>query len=365
MRRIFAEGGRAVIREVETPEPRPGEVLVRTAVSTVSAGTELLILRKSAVPDAVDEEYPGAAPWEDPAFRAGIPLPLRPRRPVPGGISLGYSCAGTVIGVGAGVTDLAPGDRVACSGSQCAHHAEVVAVPRNLTVRVPAEVPIADAAFVTLGAIAMEAIRRTQVTFGETIVLYGLGLLGLLAGQIAAAAGIYTIGLDLDPRRLALARELGITDVHDPSATDVPALVRARTAGFGADGVILGVVTPSSEPLAQSLAISRQKARIVGLGVFGMHLDRDLLGDREIVRSIAYGPGRYDPAYEENNVDYPIGIVRWTENRNAQHVLRLMAEGRLVTAPLARPFAFADAPAGYALLQSPERPPTIQLVHEA
>ncbi len=363
MRRIFAEAGRAVIRDVEPPEPRPGEVLVRTAFSTVSAGTELLILGKSAEPDAEDEEYPGAAPWVDPAFRAGIPLPLRPRRPLPGLISLGYSLAGTVIAVGDGVTDLVPGDRVACSGSQCAHHAEVVAVPRNLTARVPDGVPLEDASFVTLGAIAEEAIRRTAVTFGETIVLYGLGLLGLLAGQIAAAAGIYTIGLDLDPRRLALARELGIADVHDPSAIDVLSVVRDRTHGFGADAVILGVVTPSSEPLSLALRMARQHARVVGLGVFGMHLERDLLGDHAVVRSIAYGPGRYDPAYEENNVDYPIGIVRWTENRNAQHVLRLMAERRLVTAPLARRFALQDAPAGYELLRSPERPPTIQIVY--
>ena len=164
MRRIFALGGQAVIRDVETPEPRPGEVLVRTAFSTASAGTELLILRKSEAPDATDEEYPGAAPWEDPRFRAGIPAPLRPRRPVPGLISLGYSLAGTVIGVGDGVTDLRPGDRVACSGSQCAHHAAIVAVPRNLTVPVPDAVPLEAAAFVTLGAIAEEALRRCAIS---------------------------------------------------------------------------------------------------------------------------------------------------------------------------------------------------------
>lgn len=363
MRRIFAQGGQAVIREVEAPEPRPGEVLVRTAFSTVSAGTELLILGKSEAPDARDEEYPGEAPWEDPRFRAGIPGPLRPRRPLPGLISLGYSLAGTVIATGEGVTDLHPGDRVACSGSQCAHHAEIVAVPRNLTVRVPDGVSLADASFVTLGAIAMEALRRCSIAFGETVVLTGLGLLGLLAGQIARSAGYETIGLDPDPRRLALARELGIADVHDPGAVDVVELVRSRTGGFGADAVVLGIVSPSSEPLAQALEMTRQNARVVGLGVFGMHLDRDLLSDRLLLRSIAYGPGRYDPAYEENNIDYPIGIVRWTENRNAQHVMRLLETGRLRTAPLAEQVPFADAPAGYARLRSPGRPPTIQLVH--
>ena len=155
-----------------------------------------------------------------------------------------------------------------------------------------------------------------------------------------------------------------MTDVHDPSGIDVVELVRSRTAGFGADAVVLGVVTPSSEPLSLALEMSRQHARVVGLGVFGMTLERDLLSDRSVIRSIAYGPGRYDPAYEENNIDYPIGIVRWTENRNAQHVIRLMAEGRLRTEPLARRFPAADAPAAYDLLRSPERPPTIQLAWE-
>ena len=134
-------------------------------------------------------------------------------------------------------------------------------------------------------------------------------------GQIAAAAGYYVIGLDVDERRLALARELGMTDVHDPSGIDVVELVRSRTAGFGADAVVLGVVTPSSEPLSLALEMSRQHARVVGLGVFGMTLERDLLSDRSVIRSIAYGPGRYDPAYEENNIDYPIGIVRWKIGR--------------------------------------------------
>jgi threonine dehydrogenase-like Zn-dependent dehydrogenase len=364
MRRIFAQGGHAIMREVDPPEPRAGEVLVRTAFSTVSSGTELYILRKSARSNATDEEYPGSKPWVDPNIRAGILGPLTPRRPIDGMISLGYSLAGRVIGLGEGVTDVKVGDPVACMGSQCSHHAEIVAVPRNLVVPVPDGVSLSQAAFVTLAAISSEALRRCAITYGETVVLYGMGLLGLLAGQIANAAGYYVVGLDIDARRLELARSLGITDVHDPRETDPVRLARDRTNGFGADAVVLGLVDQSSEPTNEALRMTRQHARVVGLGLFGMDVDRDALNDRLMLRSIAYGPGRYDPAYEENNVDYPIGIVRWTENRNAQHALRLMAEGRLVTDPIPARIAFADAVSGYSLLQSPDRPPTVQFAYD-
>ena len=248
-------------------------------------------------------------------------------------------------------------------GSQCAHHAEVVAIPRNLTVKVPDGLGLDQAAFVTLASIAEEALRRCEIAFGETVVLYGMGLLGLLAGQIAQVAGYYVIGLDIDPARLAQAKALGILDVHDPREVDPVVLVRARTAGFGADAVVLGIVTESSEPTNIALRMARQQGRVVGLGLFGLDVQREALGDRTIVRSIAYGPGRYDPEYEEASVDYPIGLVRWTENRNAQHALRLMAEGKLSTAGLATRFPVAKAPDGYALLHTPERPPTIQFVY--
>ena len=363
MRRIFALHGQAVIRDVATPTLRFGEVLVRTHYSTVSSGTESWILRKSIDDDAKDEEYPGAQPYVYPNIRGGIRGPLEPRRPEPGLISLGYSLAGEVIEVGEGITDLAVGDLVACSGSQCSHHAEVVAVPRNLVARIPEGVSVADASFVTLGAVAEEALRQTHCAFGETVVLYGLGLLGMLAGQIAQAAGLYVIGLELDPRRLALARELGIHDVHDPRGVDLVELVRSRTDGFGADAVVLGVVTDSNEPVNTALALCRQRGRVVGLGLFGMDIERQGMWDRTYVQAIAYGPGRYDPSYEESGVDYPIGLVRWTENRNQGHFLRLLADGKVRTAPLAKGYAFDDAPDAYRVLQSPERPPTVQFAY--
>lgn len=363
MRRVFARGGQAILAEVEPPRLRRAEVLVRTAFSTVSAGTEMWILRKSARGDAKDEEYPGDWPWADPNIRAGILHDEKPRRPIPGHISLGYSLAGVVEAVAPEVTDLRPGDRVACMGSQCSHHAEIVAVPRNLVVPVPDGLGLEQAAFVTLAAIAEESLRRCAVSFGESVVIYGLGLLGLLAAQVAREAGYEVIGLDRDPRRLEQARGFGIHDVHDPTTEDPVALVRSRTSGFGADAVVLGIVDESSDPTNLSLRLTRQHGRVVGLGLFGLDVKRELLSDRLLMRSIAYGPGRYDPEYEEASVDYPIGIVRWTENRNAQHALRLMVQGRLRTEGLATQVPFADAPDGYALLHTPQRPPTIQFVY--
>lgn len=353
-----------MVREVPEPSLRPGEVLVRTAVSTISSGTETLILRKSALPDARDEEYPGER-FEYPIIRSGVRLdaPL-PRPPLPGLISLGYSLAGQVVATSDGVTDLEKGDWVACSGSQCAHHAEMVAVPRNLLAKVPEGVSPGQAAFVTLGAISVEALRRTRCKFGETIALYGLGLLGLLATQIARSAGFRILGLDIDERRLATARELGASATCNPSSEDPRISAKAMTDGLGVDAVILAVVTESSEPLNLSFELCRQRGCVVGVGVFGMNIDRARMGYADYRMAVAYGPGRYDPVYEEGNVDYPIGYVRWTENRNMTHFLRLLAEGHVDVASLSPiQIPIERAPEAYELLGSADRPPTVQLTY--
>ena len=172
----------------------------------------------------------------------------------------------------------------------------------------------------------MQAVRLTQATFGSTIVMYGLGLLGLLGTQIASAGGIYTVGLDLDERRRADALRFGAIATPDPTdEAAVTRLVHELTDGFGADGVILGVVTTSDRPMNHAFEMCRQKGVVVGLGAFGTTIDREAMvwSDVTLVMQLAYGPGRYDHVYEEGNVDYPIGYVRWTENRNAQHFLRL------------------------------------------
>ena len=367
IKKLFAQGGQAVVAEIPEPVLRPGEVLIAPAFSVVSAGTETSTIKMSADPARIhDHDYPApdghrfgpqirssSVRWSGPAPRGGPPEYAL----------IGYSLAGRVVATAPDVTDLKPGDRVAASGSQCAHHAELVAVPRNLTTRVPDGAPLDAAAFVTLGTIAMESVRLTRATFGGTIVMYGLGLLGLLGTQIAATAGIYTVGLDLDPRRRDDARRFGAIATPDPAdEAGVTQVVQDLTGGFGADGVVLGVVTTSNRPMNHAFELCRQKGVVVGLGAFGTTIDRETMvwNDVTLVMQLAYGPGRYDQVYEEGNVDYPIGYVRWTENRNAQHFLRLVAEGKVE--PLAiepERFRFADATAAYARLLEPDRPPTL------
>lgn len=367
MKRLFASAGRAVLVDVDEPELRRGEVLVAPAYSAISVGTELWLVNGSADPDFGVHEYPSEPPsW--PKIRS----PIKPHHPMPRPArtdlhAIGYSLAGRVVAVDDDVVDLAPGDLVACSGSQCAHHAELVAIPRNLVARVPAGLDLADASFVTLGSVAMTGLRDTLCQFGETVVVYGLGLLGLLAGQIGLAAGFRIVGIDIDAGRLELATQLGITDVLDASVLDGPAIVdavRERTDGYGADGILLGVKADSSEPLNLCFDMARQRARIIAQGLFGFNVERDRFYRNHISihPSIGYGLGRYDPVYEEGNIDYPIGHARWTGNRNQEHFLRMLREGAVDVrslAPIQVPFQ--RGPEAYELLQSPERPPTVVL----
>lgn len=364
MQRVFAVSGHAEVRDVPEPELRAGHVLVRTAYSAISAGTEGYIIRGTADPEHVNHEYPDpndlGPQYRDPAVPYRGPQPLVMNQG--DAASIGYSNAGVVVEVSPEVADLKPGDRVACSGSQCAVHAEMVSVPRNLIAPVPEGVRLDQAAFVTLGSISMEAVRRTRTTFGETVVMYGLGLLGLLATQIARHAGLRIIGIDTNPERLEAATRYGAELVIDGRSPDIEAQVRAATNGFGADAVILGVVDSSSEPLNLSMDMCRHRGVVVGLGLFGMDITRSRMFSNDVtfVGSRAYGPGRYDPVYEEGNVDFPIGFVRWSENRNAQEFLRLLSIGAVTVdelAPIKVPIA--EAPRAWELLTAPGRPPTV------
>ncbi len=364
MKKVFAIGGRAVLVEVPEPVLRPGEVLVAPAFSAISAGTETSVIKMSADPVHIhDHDYPGPVPY-GPKLRSSATTwgGLEPRTSIEGHALIGYSLAGIVMAVSPEVTDLRPGDRVACSGSQCSHHADLVAVPRNLCTPVPDGVGLDDAAFVTLGTIALESVRLTRAHFGETIVSYGVGLLGLLATQIAISGGIYVVGLDVSEPRLEMARQFGAIATANPLDGNAKEVVFAATDGFGADGVILATLTDSSEPLNDAMRMVRQRGVVVGLGAFGTTFDRDAMvwNDVQLVMQLAYGPGRYDQVYEEGNVDYPIGLSRWTENRNSQHFLRLLAERKVSVAGLAPDrVPFARATDAYDLLLAPDRPATV------
>ena len=364
MKRVFAAEGRAVVIDVPEPELRKGEVLIKTAFSAVSTGTETHILQNmQRLGRLARDEYPGFdekwPQYRSPSVRRDDPLPREPHPDYP---ALGYSAAGTVLAVADNVLDLKPGDRVACSGSQCSWHTEQIAAPRNLVVPVPEGVSLDQAAFVTLGSIATEAVRKAGCQFGETIVITGLGLLGLLATQIARSAGYYVVALDLDDGRLATAKSVGAGWTANVARDDVEAIVREATGGFGADAVLLTVATESSEPLNQAFDIVRQRGTVVAVGQFGMEVDRQRWFHHEanLTVVLAYGPGRYDPVYEEGNVDFPIGFGRWAENRNMAHFLRLVSEGRVDLGPIAPiTFPVERAPEAYELLMSSSRPPTV------
>jgi len=364
MKRVFAHDGRAVVREVPEPTLRKGEVLVRPAYSAISVGTEMWLIAGSADPEFGVHEYPSVPPYWP---KTRTPVELDHPMPIPSDpshIGIGYSLAGVAVDVDDQVVDISPGDLVACSGSQCAHHAELVSVPRHLVAKVPSGLSLDRAAFVTLGSIAMAGLRETECHFGETIVQYGLGLLGLLGAQIGRAAGFGVIGIDIDPARRRLAKELGVDHVLDPTEDDVVGAVRDLTDGYGADGVVLGIKSESSEPLNQCFDMSRQRGRIVGLGLFGWNIDRGrFFANRVSLHPVVgYGLGRYDPVYEEGNVDYPIGLARWTENRNQGYFLDLLARHEVDVGPLAPDrVPIERAPDAYDILRGDDRPPTVLL----
>jgi len=350
VRRIMAAAGGVVVKDEDLPGLGPGDVLVRAAYSVISPGTERSIVRATRVSVSAAHEYPAPGQqWRQVRSAWVDARPRLPRTPPPDAASLGYSLAGIVERTGGDVLNLRPGDRVACAGSQCAYHAEQVVVPRSLVVPVPDGVGLADAAHVTLGAIALEAFRRTKTAVGETVVVIGAGMLGLLITQIARRAGVYVVAVDTDPRRRALADRFGAAR-SVPADGAAVAAVRGVTDGFGADAAIVAAAGPGSELINFSFAALRPGGRTVALGDFGMDIDRhEFFGAQAtFVPSIAYGPGRYDPVYEENNVDLPISVVRWTENRNMAFFLRLLADKHVDLAPLPRAeLRFADAAQAY------------------
>ncbi|HEY7176456.1 MAG TPA: zinc-binding alcohol dehydrogenase, partial [Micromonosporaceae bacterium] len=313
VRRLMARDGQVELREEQLPDVGRGDVCVRSHYSVVSPGTERSIIRATQRSVSAAHEYPHPA-FEWPKIRSASVRgqTRRPRLPPQDAASLGYSLAGVVERVGEDVTDLWPGDRVACSGSQCAYHAERVVVPRNLVAPVPDAVALADAAHVTLGAIALEAFRRTACTLGETLLVVGSGMLGLLLTQLATRAGVYVVALDIDRRRLDLATGFGALSTVSTADADAVTTIRTRTDGFGADAAIIAAAGPESELVNFAFASLRPGGRVVALGDFGMDINRALFfrAQATFVPSIAYGPGRYDPVYEENNVDLPINVVR-------------------------------------------------------
>ena len=258
------------------------------------------------------------------------------RSKITSGTALGYSAAGTVMEVGDGVSDLHQGDRVACAGAQCAHHAEVIRVPRNLVTKIPENIDFARASTVTLGAIAMQGVRRMSPTMGEAFVVLGLGIIGQITVRLLKANGCRVIGVDLDQNRVRLAKEGGADAAFHPSNEDAVQHAFRLTDGYGADGVVVTAASSDDMLISQAFQMCRKKGRVVLVGDVGLNINREDIFKKELdfLISTSYGPGRYDPTYEEGGIDYPLPYVRWTENRNMSEYLRLVAGNQIQLAPL-------------------------------
>lgn len=323
------KSGETILEKVPTPRVGAGKVLIKTHRSLVSLGTEKMLVnfgqanllekarqQPERVKQVIDKmKTDGIKPTVEAVFRKlDTPLPL------------GYSQAGEVIAVGKDVTEFQVGDRVISNGN----HAEIVAVPKNLVAKIPESVSYEEAVFTVVGAIGLQGIRLIEPTFGETVVVLGLGLIGLISAQILKANGCNVIGLDLDPDKVEKAHSLGITAINSGQQDPVK-YVEEQIDNVGADAVLITASTKSNAVIKQAANMSRKRGRIVLVGVVGLDIDRSDFYEKELSFQVScsYGPGRYDEEYEQKGNDYPLPYVRWTEKRNFKAVLQAMAEGQL------------------------------------
>ncbi len=345
--------GKTSVEEVPDPIVRPGTALVRTVCSLVSAGTERMVVEfaEKNLIEKVRSRPDLAKQVIDKALKEGPLTALdaafnRLDQPM----VLGYSSSGVVEAIGPGLDGFSVGDRVACAGGGFAVHAELGVVPKNLLVKLPETVDFEQAAFATLGAIALHGFRLAHPQVGENVVIIGMGLLGLLAGQIARAAGCSVLGIDTNPQRVEFAGKLGLPAVI---REDAEAAGLAFTMGRGADVVLICADTASADPVDLAAKMARDRAVIVAVGAVGLKLKRKIYYDKELEFRVSrsYGPGRYDPEYEERGKDYPAGYVRWTEGRNIQAIVDMAAAGRIDLRPLiTHRFPIEKADAAYDLI---------------
>ncbi|OPX84850.1 MAG: 4-carboxy-2-hydroxymuconate-6-semialdehyde dehydrogenase [Pelotomaculum sp. PtaB.Bin104] len=339
MKQVLIKQGQAIVEEIPAPQVEPGTILVQVDHSCISIGTEISGIKASGLPlwkrafkqpENVKKVIQFVATQGITKTRSLVKGKLSSGNPT------GYSAAGIVLEVGESIDDLRPGDLVACAGAQCAHHAEIIRVPRNLTVPVPDKLDLDVASTVTLGAIALQGVRRAQPTLGETFMVIGLGILGQFTVQLLRANGCRVIGTDLDSERIHLALDMGMNKgVFPEDGNDIEHVMRL-TDGIGADGVIITAATSSDMVVSTAFKMCRKKGRVVLVGDVGLNLNRADFYQKELdfFISSSYGPGRYDNNYEEKGLDYPAAYVRWTENRNMAEYLRLVAEGNIKVKPL-------------------------------
>jgi predicted dehydrogenase/NADPH:quinone reductase-like Zn-dependent oxidoreductase len=362
LKQVFIKAGGAVVENVPAPTVGARSILVRAHYSCVSVGTEGAAMKMSGLPlyrRALKQPHHvklALRMMADIGVASTVAL-IKGR--LDAGLPSGYSAAGEVIDIGSEVAGFRRGDNVACAGAGIANHAEIIDVPVNLAVPVPSGLELKRAATVTLGAIAIQGVRRLAPTFGETIVVIGLGILGQITAQLLRVAGCVVIGSDVDARRVDMARAKAMDHGIVGNGGALADRVIQLTDGFGADGVIITAATASNEVISQAFRACRRKGRVVLVGDVGLSIDRNDMYAKELdfLISTSYGPGRYDSVYEEEGQDYPVAYVRWTENRNMQEYLRLLSTGAVDLENLPTEIYPVDlAPEAYGKLQSQDKP---------
>jgi len=346
--------GETILLDVPRPIVAPGHLLIKTVASVVSAGTERMLVgfgkasyfeKARQQPDKVKMVLDKiktdglVTTYDAVSSKLDTPIPL------------GYCNAGEVVEVGEGVTAFKIGDKVISNGN----HAELVTVPQNLCAKIPFGISCEEAAFTVVNSIALQGVRLLKPTLGERFVIIGLGLIGLVTVQLLKANGCKVLGIDLDSSKMELARQFGAVTVDLSKGEDPLAAAEVFTNGEGVDGVIITAATKSDKPMSQAANMCRKRGRIILVGVTGLQLNRDEFYKKELTFQVScsYGPGRYDPSYEEQGNDYPLPFVRWTEQRNFEAVLDLMQSQAIeVKSLISHRFTFTDAAKAYDLLDS-------------
>ena len=357
MKQVFSLGGTIIVEEIDAPVIDDNSVLVMNLYSAISVGTEKATISKKQETSLIKRLLIKTNLTKGYAMvkEIGIKRTLKAVKDTSELllVPMGYSSAGKVIAVGKNITDISPGDLVACAGGGFATHAEIVKIPKNLICKVPQNVNLKEAAFTTLGAIALQGIRRSKLALGETAIVIGVGLLGQLTCQMLTASGVKIIALDLIDKRLEIAKQNGADLCINPSKIDASKEIERFTDGIGADAIIITASSKSNDIVNQAMEFARKKGRVVVVGDIGMDLDRNLMYPKELdfLISTSYGPGRYDSKYEIDGIDYPFSYVRWTENRNMKAFVELLASKKIsLSNIIEEEFQIDDAVSAYSTI---------------
>lgn len=368
MKQVFIKKGNAMIGKVPTPIVSDDEVLVQVGYSCISAGTEMAGIEASGKPlfkKALDKPAHIKKVLES-IRTSGLKSTIaKVQSKVEAKNPIGYSASGIVLEAGKNIKGFKPGERVACAGAGIANHAEFIAVPENLMVKIPDEVPLKDASTVTLGSIAMQGIRRCSPGLGENITVIGLGILGQLTIQMLKTSGCKVIGIDIDQSRIDKALSMGLDIGLNPGKTNIVNEVIRNTNGYGSDSVIITAASKSSIVINEAMEMCRRKGKVIIVGAVNLNLEREEFYKKELdlLISTSYGPGRYDERYEKKGFEYPYAYIRWTENRNMKEYLRLLAEKKIKIGPLIEKiYKLEDASRAYEELGSSQLRPMIVLL---